>query len=105
MVIATAIGAALWLVALALQSVKPMLFAFTVPVAYMVILVIWNLGEMRLRKQIRQASHLLCEGCLYDLRSSPSAGACPECGFRYQRDELIRMWRDWDRPLRDRRND
>lgn len=39
------------------------------------------------------ARGLLCPTCHYQLPAEPASGVCSECGTRYDRDELIRLWR------------
>jgi uncharacterized paraquat-inducible protein A len=36
---------------------------------------------------------LVCPRCHYSLASSPEQGECPECGTRYTRAEVLKLWR------------
>ncbi|MBX9738304.1 MAG: hypothetical protein K2X32_15395, partial [Phycisphaerales bacterium] len=34
----------------------------------------------------------VCTSCCFDLRASPAAGVCPECGTRYSSESLAKFW-------------
>ncbi|MGD1917359.1 MAG: hypothetical protein ACFCBV_14390 [Phycisphaerales bacterium] len=48
------------------------------------------------RRHIRTCGGQACMHCLYDLRSSSSAGRCPECGIEYRKADIVREWRNLD---------
>lgn len=45
-------------------------------------------------RRVDRADKLICADCLYDLRSSPARGSCPECGATYSFESLRVIWSD-----------
>lgn len=58
----------------------------------LVLVVAVPLGAVRVRRA-RALGDAACTGCLYDLRSLPERGSCPECGRSYELGRTVAMWR------------
>lgn len=48
-------------------------------------------------RRVRTCQGQACLHCLYDLRSLPAEGHCPECGAPYTKADVVRQWRHADR--------
>lgn len=46
----------------------------------------------RIGRHIRASDYRVCPQCRYLLAGLPDAGRCPECGFEYSKDILIKYW-------------
>jgi hypothetical protein len=56
--------------------------------------IVWQIrSRRRSREELIRANGLLCLSCRYPLEGKLEAGACPECGARYDLFSLKRGWR------------
>ncbi len=53
----------------------------------------WRIRK-RTRTVLKETRARACRFCLYDLRASPPAGPCPECGEIYDLKRTIAHWRE-----------
>ena len=58
---------------------------------------ILSLAIVRRRKrkfaqEVRESEYRVCIQCGYSLKGHPDDGRCPECGYTYTRESLIRYW-------------
>lgn len=51
---------------------------------------------LRLKRALKKHGRFLCIRCFYPLRGLPDTGLCPECAEPYTRDQLARLWRNWE---------
>lgn len=86
------LAAALWLVDSAWVHPTWPLAIWPLAVLVLVLAVAMPLGASRVRRA-RAMEYAACTRCLYDLRDSPGAGTCPECGQAYERERTAAMWR------------
>ena len=49
-----------------------------------------------LLREVRAAGYRKCPTCGYLLAGLPDAGACPECGYRYEMGALREEWMRWE---------
>lgn len=86
------LAVALWLVGSVWVYPSWTLAVWPLGVLVLVLAVAVPLGTARVRRA-RAMEYAACTRCLYDLRDSPGAGACPECGLAYDRARTVAMWR------------
>lgn len=79
---------------------RPMTLAVVGPISVLLFfgglilpIALWQRDLRRVRTCHGQA----CLHCLYDLRSLPAEGCCPECGTPYTKADVVRQWRHADR--------
>ena len=54
----------------------------------------WYLRDRRLRRRLVRSHGCMCVRCAQPLDSLGSAGACPSCGLRFERDRTVQAWID-----------
>jgi uncharacterized paraquat-inducible protein A len=69
-------------------------FAVVAAVAGWIAWVMWP--QYRLYRALRRHGRFICLRCFYSLHGLADVGRCPECGEPYNRQELSRLWRQWE---------
>ena len=60
--------------------------------------ILWTLPSVvnaQLVSDAKASDYLLCWHCGYNLRGLASPNCCPECGERYNHEELMDLWQRW----------
>lgn len=56
---------------------------------------LWRRRRRRvLSRRLNDDNYLICPDCQYSLVAHASGGRCPECGYEFTPDSLIRDWQD-----------
>jgi hypothetical protein len=100
-----ALGLLCWIASNALRPRLPDI-AGALSYLYVAIVVsglfLWVLGHFVIAstvERVLRAGGLRCPRCGYCLDGLALAGACPECGARYERDRIVAWWHGYRRSL------